>query len=99
MLDKAARERGLQLRLRYEYLSADVADDPDAWEPDTDDLAAIEEELRAAVERMRTNDDWKGVADERLRVVRVPVDLPRQRRAGRALVAGARHEPTRPTPG
>jgi hypothetical protein len=65
VLDKAARERGLQLRLRYEYLSADVADDPDAWEPDADDLVAIEEELRASVERMRTNDDWKGVSDER----------------------------------
>ena len=64
VLDAAARQRGLRLRLRYEYLSADVADDPDAWEPDPDDLAAIEEELRAAVERMRTNDDWRGVADE-----------------------------------
>ena len=42
----------------------DVVDDPYPWEPDPDDLAAIEEELRAAVERMRTNDDWAGVADE-----------------------------------
>ena len=40
------------------------ADDPDPWEPDAEDLAAIEEELRAAVERMSTNDDWRGVADE-----------------------------------
>ena len=64
VLDAAARRRGLRLRLRYEYLSADVVDDPDAWEPDQDDLVAIEEELRAAVERMRTNDEWKGVADE-----------------------------------
>ena len=63
VLAEAARKRGLRLRLRYEYLSADVADDPDPWEPDPDDLAAIEEELRAAVERMRTNDDWTGVAD------------------------------------
>lgn len=64
VLDAAARRRGLRLRLRYEYLSADVADDPDAWEPDPDDLLAIEEELRAAVERMRTNEDWRGVSDE-----------------------------------
>lgn len=65
VLDMAARRRGLRLRLRYEYLSADVMDDPYPWEPDHDDLLAIEEELRAAVERMRTNDDWAGVADER----------------------------------
>jgi hypothetical protein len=64
VLDTAARRRGLRLRLRYEYLSVDVVDDPYPWEPDHDDLAAIEEELRAAVERMRTNDEWAGVADE-----------------------------------
>jgi len=64
VLEPAARRRGLRLRLRYEYLSADVVDDPYPWEPDLDDLSAIEEELRAAVERMRTNDDWRGVGDE-----------------------------------
>jgi len=64
VLDAAARRRGLQLRLRYEYLSADVADDPDAWEPDADDVAAIEEELRAAVAGMRANDDWPGAPGE-----------------------------------
>jgi hypothetical protein len=65
VLDQAARDRNLRLRLRYEYLNADVADDPEPWEPDADDLEAIEEEIRAAVERMRTIDDWKGVADDR----------------------------------
>ena len=64
VLDAAARKRGLRLRLRYEYLSADVADDPDAWEPEPEELASIEEELRAAVERMSKNQDWHGVADE-----------------------------------
>ncbi len=64
VLARAARERGLRLRLRYEYLNADVPDDPDAWEPDDDDLSAIEEELRAAVERIRADYDWRGVADE-----------------------------------
>ena len=64
VLATAARRRDLRLRLRYEYLSADVADDPDPWEPDADEIDAIEEELRGAVERMRTNDDWRGVADE-----------------------------------
>jgi hypothetical protein len=62
VLDEAARKRGLQLRLRYEYLSADVTEDPDAWEPDPDDMLAIEEELRSVVERMRGN-EWEGVAD------------------------------------
>jgi hypothetical protein len=65
VLDEAARKRGLQLRLRYEYLNADVTEDPDAWEPDLDDMLAIEEDLRSAVERMRGN-VWKGVADEAL---------------------------------
>ncbi len=66
VLGEAARRRDLRLRLRYEYLSADVADDPDPWEPDADDLVAVEEELRAAVERMRTRDDWAGVADAKI---------------------------------
>ena len=65
VLEKAARDRDLRLRLRYEYLNAEVLDDPEAWEPDGDDLAAIEEEIRGAVEHMRTIDDWKGVADDR----------------------------------
>jgi hypothetical protein len=63
VLALAAQRRGLRLRLRYEFLSADVPDDPDPWEPDADDLAAIEEELRAAVARMSTIDDWKGAAE------------------------------------
>src|SRR5262249_20599092 len=33
VLDQAARDRGLKLRLRYEYLNADVVDDPEPWEP------------------------------------------------------------------
>ena len=64
VLAQAAQRRGLQLRLRYEYLSADVPDDPDPWEPDAEDLAAIEEELRIAVARMSTVEDWTGIADE-----------------------------------
>ena len=65
VLDEAARKRGLRLRLRYEYLSADVTEDPDPWEPDLDDMVAIEEDLRSVVERMRGN-AWKGVADAAL---------------------------------
>jgi hypothetical protein len=64
VLDKAARRRDLRLRLRYEFLSPDVADDPDPWEPDADDLAKIEDDLVAAVALMRDRDnEWKGVAD------------------------------------
>jgi hypothetical protein len=65
VLAQAARDRGLRLQLRYEYLNPDVLDDPEPWEPDADDLAAIEEQIRGAVERMRAIDDWKGVADDR----------------------------------
>ena len=71
MLAPRARRRGLRLRLRYEYLQPEVDDDPEPWELDDEDLAAIEEELRAAVERMWTNDDWRGVADDR-RVLALP---------------------------
>jgi PD-(D/E)XK nuclease superfamily len=63
VLGRAARRRGLQLRLRYEYLQPEVDDDPEPWEPDDDDLAVVEEELRTAVARMWSFDDWPGVAD------------------------------------
>ena len=55
--------RGLRLRLRYEYLQPEIDEDPEPWEPDADDLAAVEEELRSAVERMWELDDWVGVAE------------------------------------
>jgi hypothetical protein len=62
-LAATARRRGLRLRLRYEYLQAEIDEDPEPWELDDDDLDALEEELRAAVARMWSDDDWKGVAD------------------------------------
>jgi PD-(D/E)XK nuclease superfamily len=58
-----AEQRGLRLRLRYEHLAAEVGDDPDAWEPDADDLAAVEDELLRTVGEMRAERDWRGVAD------------------------------------
>jgi hypothetical protein len=63
VLGRAARRRGLRLRLRYEYLQPEIADDPEAWEPDDDDLAIVEEELRSTVERMWALDDWVGVGE------------------------------------
>jgi hypothetical protein len=58
-----ADRRGLRLRLRYEHLAADAGDDPEPFEPDADDLAAIDEELRAAVEEMWRESSWTGVAE------------------------------------
>ena len=63
VLEPHARRRGLRLRLRYEHLAAEVDDDPEAYEPDDDDLAAIEEELRSTAEAWWTIDEWRGVAD------------------------------------
>src|SRR5262249_50658515 len=54
---------GLRLRLRYEYLQPEADDDPDPWEPDVDDLHAIEDNLRAAVAGMGEEDEWKGEND------------------------------------
>jgi len=61
VLGAAAQQRGLRLRLRYEYLQPEIDDDPEPWELDDDDLAAVEEELRAAVERMWAESEWQGV--------------------------------------
>lgn len=63
VLGAAAQSRGLRLRLRYEYLQAEIDDDPEPWDLDDETLADVEEELRAAVERMWEADDWRGVAD------------------------------------
>ena len=46
VLAPVARQRGLQLRLRYEYLQPEIDEDPEPWDPDVDDLEAVEEELR-----------------------------------------------------
>jgi hypothetical protein len=63
VLARDAARTGLRLRLRYEYLQPEADDDPDPWEPDDDDLAAIDDELRDAVERMWFEEEWNGVAD------------------------------------
>jgi hypothetical protein len=61
VLAARARAGGYRLRLRYEYLQPEVDEDPEYWELDDEALEAVEEELRAAVERMWLEDDWKGV--------------------------------------
>jgi RecB family exonuclease len=59
-----AAERRLRLRIRYEHLSAEVLDDPDAWEPDPDELEAIEADLLHIVNAMRSDAMSQGVHDE-----------------------------------
>ena len=57
---------GLRLRIRYEHLAAEVGDDPEPFEPDEDDLEAIDEELRstaAAMQAAAADHDFPGVAD------------------------------------
>jgi hypothetical protein len=63
VLGAAAAKRGLRLRLRYEYLQPEFDEDPEPWEPDADDLVFVEEELRSAVEHMKEQVDWTGVAE------------------------------------
>jgi len=62
VLAESARRRGLRLRLRYEYLQPEVDDDPEPWELDDEALEVVEEELRAAVERMWAEEEWRGIA-------------------------------------
>jgi RecB family exonuclease len=57
---------GLRLRIRYEHLAAEVGDDPEPFEPDEEDLEAIDEELRttaAAMQAAAADHDFPGVAD------------------------------------
>ncbi len=51
-----------RLRLRYEYLAAEVTDDPDPWEPDADDLEFVEHQLRETVIAIRDS-EFIGVSD------------------------------------
>jgi hypothetical protein len=57
-----AQKRGLRLQLRYEYLSPEAGDDPEAWSPDDDDYADITERLRARVEAIRRS-EFRGVGE------------------------------------
>ncbi len=63
VLVPVARRHELGLRLRYEHLSADIAEDPDPWEPDDEELEALDARLRAEIVAMRDADGWPGVAD------------------------------------
>lgn len=62
MLAPLAADKGLRLRLRYEFLAPETPEDPPPWDPDPETLAAIDEELRTAVEEMRREREFAGVA-------------------------------------
>lgn len=63
VLARDAKRKNLRLRLRYEYLQPEVDEDPEPWEPTDEDLAAIEEGLRAAAQAMWEEDEWRGAAE------------------------------------
>jgi hypothetical protein len=63
VLGAVAQRKGLRLQLRYEYLQPEIDEDPEPWLLDDDTLAEIEEELRIAVARMWSQDEWRGVAE------------------------------------
>lgn len=56
------RPRGLRLRIRYECLAPDVAEDPEPFDPDAGAVEAIEDELRAVVAAMRAERAFTGIA-------------------------------------
>jgi PD-(D/E)XK nuclease superfamily len=63
VLAPLAARLGARVRITFEHLSVEVTEDPEPFEPDADDLLAIEEELRSAVASMRNDEDYVGVAD------------------------------------
>jgi hypothetical protein len=63
VLAPLADSLGLRVRIAFEQLAAEVLDDPEPFEPDADDLDAIGEELREAVEAIRLETAFGGVAD------------------------------------
>jgi hypothetical protein len=63
ILAPVAAARGLRLRVAFEHLATDVVDDPEPFEPDDEDVAAIEVELRREVAEIRSTTEFPGVAD------------------------------------
>jgi hypothetical protein len=63
ILAPLAAARGLRLRISFEHLAADVVDDPEPFEPDADDLVAIEDDVRREVTEIRGTTAFVGIAD------------------------------------
>ena len=62
---RSQRATSLRIRVRYEHLAAEVGDDPDPYEPEPEEIDAVEEELRDVVEQMRAEVDFAGVHEPR----------------------------------
>ena len=62
VLAPRAAAMGARLQLRYEYLAPEIVEDPEVWEPDADDLDAVEERLRSEVEAIHGS-DFTGVTE------------------------------------
>lgn len=63
ILAPLADARGLRLRISFEHLAAEVVDDPEPFEPDADDLFAIEDDVRREVVEIRSMSEYVGIAD------------------------------------
>jgi hypothetical protein len=63
VLGREAQHRGLRLQLRYEHLAPEVDEDPEPWEPEADDLAAVDEELRTFAAALWAEERWAGEHD------------------------------------
>ncbi len=97
VLAAKAKERGLRLLLRYEYLQPEVDEDPEPWELDDETLVEVEEKLRGdgRVDVGRRRVEGRE-GRRRVSHVPLPIDLSRQRGAGRTRVAGAEQRSDRP---
>lgn len=56
LLVRLAGHHGARLRLRYEHLVDGVDDDPEPFEPDGDDIAAIQQEIGEVAAAMVSSD-------------------------------------------
>jgi hypothetical protein len=63
LLAPEALKRGARVRIRYEHLAPEITDDPEPFEPDTEQLDAIGEEIRLAVEKIRAERTFTGVGE------------------------------------
>jgi len=63
LLAPLAAQRGVRLRLSYEHLSLESTSDPDPYEPEDEDLAAIEAEVCAVAVEIRAETEFPGCGD------------------------------------
>ena len=63
LLAPLAAERGLRIRIVFEHLDTSVHDQPDPYEPEDEDLAAIGDELRTLASAIRDETRFTGSGD------------------------------------